>query len=1102
MRYCLLLVFLSTISCRVGETRKATLLFTRISAAESGLDFANINDESADFDVFRYRNYYNGGGVALGDINNDGLVDVYLTANTKENRLYLNLGGFKFKDITKTARVGGTKAWSTGVSMADVNGDGFLDIYVCNSGDIKGDRRGNELFINNGDLTFREQASAYGLTDGGFSTHAAFFDYDKDGYLDCYLLNNSFRPIATLGNENIRDKRDPLGGHKLYHNEGGRFVDVSESAGIYGSVVGFGLGVTVGDVDQDGWEDIYVSNDFFERDYLYMNDHHGKFVEKLPEFIGHSSMFSMGADMADINNDGLPDIISTDMLPEVDYRIKTVSSFDSYDQYQIKIDNDYYYQYMRNMLQLNNGDGTFSEIGQLAGVSSTDWSWSALAADFDLDGHKEIFVTNGIYKDVTDQDFIDFMADDQTVKDAFLTNKLDFKKFVDKMPSTRLSNYLFKYDTAFHFANVSAEWGLDEPGFSNGAAYGDLDNDGDLDLIVNNLNQELFVYRNNTEVSKRRYLSVSLKGQGHNTFAIGARVKVYCQGDVIMQEHIPTRGFQSSMDPKMIFGLGDSRKADSLTVFWPNQTVQTIVNPEINSSIVLSQSDGSPAPRYPAKSQGTLLSLAKDANIPFKHKENAFNEFNRERLMYHMNSTQGPALSTADLNDDGLDDLFIGGARGQAGAIFMQDKEGRFNRLNTTVFDRDSVSEDTDALFFDADSDGDLDLYVVSGGSEALSAAVELQDRLYLHEGVVRGQNPRFTRSDNSLPMERQNGSCVEAADFDNDGDLDLFVGTRALTGYYSKACDQYLLQNDGKGSFTNVTSAAAPEFAKLGMVTDATWFDYDGNGFADLMVVGEWMSPTIFSNDGRKLVRVVEPKGLARTNGWWNAVKAADLDLDGDMDFVLGNLGLNSKFKASTLAPISLYSSDFDQNGSVDPIFCFQKDGVDYPIHIKQELIKQIPSLKKKYLHNKEYVNKSIGEVFSEDQIKGAAILRLYQTATSLLINLGNGTFELRPLPWQAQTSPVYGIDVSDLNNDGAMDIVMGGNLFEVKPEAGRYDAMHGLVLLGDGKLNFVAQSSAQSGLLIKEEVRKIGAIKTPSGYSFVFAINNGYPRLYRSKK
>ncbi len=1098
MRVSLLLLISMAImaSCSVQEKQASVpTLFVRVDPSATGIQFQNDLEISPEFDVFRYRNFYNGGGVGIGDINNDGLPDVYLTSNMGKNKLFLNKGSWKFEDITDKAGVAGTKVWSTGVAFADVNADGLLDIYVCNSGDIKGGRRENELFINNGDLTFTDKAHEYGLDDRGFSTHAVFFDYDKDGDLDCYVLNNSFRPISTLGYRNLRDERDEEGGDKLYNNYNGKFIDVSSHANIYGSVIGFGLGVTVGDVNQDNWPDLYISNDFYERDYLYINNQDGTFSERLTEFMGHISMFSMGADLADVNNDGYPDIFSTDMLPEDNYRLKTISDFEAYDVYQLRLRNGYYHQFMRNMLQINNQDGTFREIGQLAGVDATDWSWGALIADFDNDANKEIFVCNGIYKDVTDQDFVNFLGSSETMHKAIDGKKVDFKEFVDRMNSQKLSNYMFVNKGDLHFENKSAEWGLDDPSFSNGAAYGDLDNDGDLDLIVNNVNQELFVYRNQSDsLRKNNHLSITFKGTGKNAFGVGAKMNAFVGPKVIYQENVPTRGFQSSMDYKMTIGLGAATKVDSMIITWPSGQVQRLTDVSANKTIAVSEVDAKESLPMKRKSAAGLLTEVKMGEVT--HRENQFNDFDQDRLLYHMLSTQGPAFASADLNNDGLDDFFLGGSGGKPGSLYLQ-RDNSFEKINSRFLEADSISEDVDAVFFDADGDKDLDLYVVSGGSEYAQQQAGLADRLYENVGVKNGI-PVYIKTSDKLPTSYLSGSCVRVSDVDHDGDIDLFVGTRVMIRYYGMPCDQLILINDGKGKFSDETQRFAPALRQLGMVTDAQWFDYDGNGFDDLLIAGDWMPLTIFANDGKHLEMVTVPS-LAKSNGWWNRIVAGDIDGDGDKDFVLGNLGQNSKFRPTESSPISVYVNDFDQNGSIEPIFTFRKNGIDYPFALRQDLVKQMSSLKKKFIYFKDYAGKSLKDFIDPKILEKSTVLQFYEPRTSVLLNNGVKGFELKPLPVQAQYAPVFGIDMLDVNKDGKQDIVMGGNLYAIKPEVGKYDAMPGLVLVGDGTGNFKALSSIESGVRLEGEVRHIASLKTKTGNAIIFVRNNDESKFYK---
>ncbi len=1066
----------------------ANTLFSLLPSSSTGIDFTNQLAADANFDVFRYRNYYNGGGVAIGDLNNDGLDDIYLTANTEGNRLFINKGNWQFDDATRKAGVAGRQAWSTGVSLADVNADGYLDIYVCNSGNIEGDDKRNELFVNNGDGTFKEQAADYGLADEGFSTHAAFFDYDADGDLDMYLLNNSFRPISSFGLRNIRHERDPIGGDKLFRNDNGRFTDVSEAAGIFGSVIGFGLGVTIGDVNKDNCLDIYVSNDFFERDYLYINNCDGTFTENLPSYMGHISQSSMGADMADINNDAYPDIFVTDMLPASERRLKTTTVNQSYDKYRQQLKNDYYHQVMRNNLHLNNANNTFSEIGQLAGVNASDWSWAALITDLNNDGYKDIYVSNGIYKDLTDQDYINFQYD-EAYKNILKGAKPDFAEMVKDIPSTRLPNHTFANLGNLTYADSTAAWGLDLPSHSNGSAYGDLDNDGDLDLVVNNVNQPLFVYRNNTNALRaNNYIAVALKGTGANTFALGAKVTVMAGNDTYYQELVPSRGFQSSVSYRLHFGVGSHTAINAVQVVWPDGTTQTLNNPQVNQLHTIAYApDDQPAVPDNKLPAPLFSSLTDQAAINFRHQENDFVDFNRERLMAHMLSTQGPKLAVADVNGDGLDDFYIGGAKNQPGGLFIQQRDGAWEPSNTVLLEKDKIAEDLGALFFDANADGHPDLYVASGGSEYSPLAPGLQDRLYMNNG--RGV---FTKSNNALPMKFKSTACVRAADYDGDGDQDLFVGGRTVPFQYGMPESGYLLQNTGQGKFMDVSSIAAPELKQLGMITDAQWVDVDNDNQQDLVLVGEWMPITIFKNNRGVFTKDTTSNGLQQSGGLWNCLRQADLDGDGDVDLVAGNLGLNAKITAQPNQPAQLYVSDFDANGSIEQILCYYREGKSYPMHLKQDLEAQVVSIKKKFVKFNDYALKQIDEIFDPATINRALVLTAHTMANSWVENTGNGQFVLHQLPIEAQLAPIYSIVTQDINQDGHLDLLLGGNLHAVKPEIGKYDASYGHYLTGNGQGEFNAVPNAQSGLMIKGEVRDMRVVNNPQLGNIVLVARN----------
>lgn len=1068
-----------------GET-----LFEPLQPSHSGVDFKNTLEYEEAFNIYKYRNFYNGGGVALGDVNNDGLTDIYFSGNRIDNRLYLNRGDMQFEDVTAMAGIAGKAAWSTGVTMADVNADGWLDLYLCNSGDIDGDNKRNELYLNNQDGTFREAAAEFGLANEGLSTHAVFFDYDRDGDLDCYLLNNSYQAIGSFNLErNERPKRDKEGGDVLYRNDDGQFVDVSKQAGIYGSIIGFGLGITVGDVDRDGWQDLFISNDFFERDYLYMNNQDGTFREVLPKAMSSISAASMGADLADINNDGFGELFVTEMLPVTNERLKTATTFENWNKYQFNLENDYYHQFTRNMLQRNNGDGTFTEIGRLAGVEASDWSWGALIFDMENDGFKDLFVANGIYQDLTNRDFLDYIADDEFKREVTASGKVDFKKLVDAIPSNPVPNRAFRNrgpSGDYLFEDVAKDYGLDLLGFSNGSAYGDLDNDGDLDLVVNNVNRTAVVYRNHADQRGANWIQVLPTMPGSkNVQAVGANATVYAGGQVQFLEHMPMRGFQSSMDYRMHFGLGAADRIDSLVIRWPDGAASVFSGLEVNQQLEVTYDGSGGATKRPhdaVRDGSPLFTQTETAAFlrPNRHVENRYSDFDRDPLVYHMLSAEGPALCAGDFNGDGRTDFYRGGARDQVGLVNL-GVGSNFRQIKADAFTKDVLSEDVACACFDADGDGDDDLYVVSGSSEFNNSSPALVDRLYLN----LGGGTRWERSAQNLPSQSkvEVGSTVAPHDVDGDGDIDLFVGSRIRAGLYGAPADSYLLLNDGKGNFTD---SKDPALNELGMITEARWADITGDGRKELLLSGEYLEPLAFTVEGGKFksleltfqgagagaMEVIERGALA---GWYNTLETADFNGDGRMDLVLGNHGLNSRFRASQEKPVILHVNDFDQNGRAEQILSVYEGDKAYPAPLLHDLVKQIPALRKRYLKYSSFGDQTMEDIFSAEVLERSVRWEAREFRSLLLLNEGDARFTVRYLPSAAQETPLYALHAADFDRDGDLDLLAGGNFYYAKPEMGRYDAGRGLVLLNDGQANFTALSPEAAGLNVDGEIRDI---------------------------
>ena len=1053
-----------------GANSQDLKLFESVPSQKSGVLFKNMIEENLQHNALTHENLYNGGGVGIGDINNDGLEDIYFISNMKYNKLYLNLGDFKFKDITELAGVGGRIGWKTGVSMVDINGDNLLDIYVCYSGKDSPEQRRNQLFINTGNLKFEERAKEYGLDDPSFSTVGAFFDFDLDGDLDLFLLATNVKAIRGLEFEAAHKGVDPYAGDKLFRNDDGHFVEVTAASGILSNALGFGLGVAISDINKDGWPDIYVSNDYIEPDYLYINNGNGTFTDKMTEQVQHISHFSMGSDINDYNNDTWPDIYTTDMLPEDNRRQKLLYGPENYEQYALMVMNGYYHQSMRNMLHLNNRNGTFSEIGQLAGVSNTDWSWAPLFADYDNDGWKDLFVTNGYFRDYTNRDFLKYKGD-YYFKQAQARQKADTFQLVSSMKSTPLHNYIFKNNKDLTFTDQSMRWGFEKEGFSNGAAYADLDNDGDLDLIVNNQNETASIHKNTLRESNpsANFVKIRLKGFGKNTSGIGSKVSIYTRQGVQFLEQSPTRGYQSSVSHILHFGLSDTEIIDSIKVEWPDRKVSLLTGVKANQLIEIEQEK--------AKLRAERISVSEalfsrvEPLISYEHIEYGSNDFKRQPLLLNMLSICGPIMATADVNGDKLIDVFVGGTKENPGKLFLQGTGGAFSIAVDFYFKDDFGSTDADALFFDADKDGDQDLYIVSGGyHDYVKNDKALQDRFYLNNG-----SGKFTRTVGALPSMLNSKSCVRAADVDGDNDMDIFVGGRVMPGEYPLPQLSYLLINDGSAHFSVATASFLPDLDKGGMITDAAWVDLNKDSWPDLITVGEFMPIRIFINEkGRKFSEATKSYFDVQEAGFWNRLAVADFDKDGNMDLIVGNWGTNSQIKNSSKQLVELTFKDFDKNGSVDPILTHYIQNKSFPFASRDELLDQIYSLRRKFTTYESYSQAQLKDIFSEADLKSATVLSANELKTVFFRNTGT-KFNKHLLPMEAQFAPVHAIEVLDYNLDGNLDFIIAGNQNAIRIRLGVMDANFGQLFEGDGKGNFKYIHQSISGLALTGDVKSL---------------------------
>jgi enediyne biosynthesis protein E4 len=1088
------------------------MLFDILTPEQTGIRFENELTETLAMNGLFYEYYYNGGGVAVADFNNDGLQDVYFIANIHPNKMYLNMGNLKFKDISKESGTADHIGFSTGVTVVDINSDGWMDIYICNSGRFEPQMLKNKLFVNqginkNGIPVFKEESSKYNLDIPLCSTQAAFFDYDRDNDLDMFLINH-YPDIYNVSDvEKLLKTESNVTGDRLYQNQNGKFIDVSKKAGLINNSLSYALGVGIGDLNNDGWPDVYVSNDYAGKDFLYMNNRNGTFDERIDEALGHISFSSMGNYLADFNNDGWSDIFTLDMMAEDNYGIKASYGSMDGDMFQKLIDLGQHHQYMFNTLQMNNGIfdkdqvPVFSNIAQLAGVSSTDWSWGPLLFDMDNDGKKDLFVNNGIKRDFINNDYLTYF--EKRYKEVIETGKVDKNEFITsvlkQMPDRKKSNYFFRNKGDLTFEKMNGKWAENRLACSNGAAYSDLDNDGDLDIIVNNSEGPSFIYKNNTrEKGLGNYIQIKLSGPRKNPMGIGAKIIIKQAGQIQVQEQYLTRGFLSSISPVLHFGLGTNQIVPEIQVIWPDGKTQVVKDLQANQTLTLSYANAGQEYRRPDHKPTRFTDVTQLVKLNHKHEENKFNDFGRENLMPHKMSDLGPGMAVGDVNTDGLEDFYVGGASGYSGKLYLQTSAG-FKASASQPWTEDKNCEDVSALFFDADQDGDPDLYVVSGGNEFQEGSPNLQDRLYLNDG-----EGNFKKAKNALPPMTGSGSCVKAGDYDGDGDLDLFVGGRQIPGKYPLPASGHLLRNDNKQGavrFTDVTSAVAPQLVNMGMVTDAVFSDINGDKKLDLIIVGEWMPVRILKNTGNAFKDMTDQSGLSQETGWWNCVISADFDHDGDMDLIAGNLGLNYKYKASQKYPFEIYARDFDNNGKLDIVMAYYNNDTLYPLHGLKNSARQLPFIKQKFTTFDAFAKATLADVYGAENLKGALNYKARNFASCYFENKGDGTFSIYPLPNPAQISSVNGIIAEDIDGDGNLDLIIGGNMYGSEVETPRNDASIGLFLKGDGTGRFVPVPASESGLLIGGDVREIALIRLGGNKSrgIIVARNNSLMQVVK---